>query len=179
MARRNSDLALPVTIALVVLGLSLAGVLPRADGLGLLLVVPLVTVCPGRAMVAALRVGHMDALARALLVLAVSLAWTLLVGLVLHVTPLGLSGPSFAGALAMIIVAWTVIARRRPRDVPSEPTASSMEAPPHDGRPAATRLLFAAAASMTLAAIAVSVWGARHVGRPLQSPDGRSGRAVQ
>lgn len=170
MTRRNSDLAVMVATSLLVVGLSLLGALPRADGLGLGLVLPFVVVCPGWALLAALGVERIDTLTRAIAVLAVGLAWTVLVGLLLHATPLGVGGSSFAAVLAAVVVGLAALAVRTRRHAAAEPPSS----PPDDGgRPAprpsvglVPRLLFVVAGCLAASAVALAVFGAHYVGQP-------------
>jgi uncharacterized membrane protein len=166
MARRNSDVVVSATLALVVAALSLAGVLPRSEGLGLVLVLPLVTVCPGATFLAALGAERMEPLTRTAAVLTLSLAWTLLLGLLLHATPVGLRASSFATALAVVVLTQTLIAIYRRRDAPSEPVSLQARTDSMEPEPVGPRLLFALAGALTVAAVALSVWGARNVGRP-------------
>jgi hypothetical protein len=85
----------------------------------------------------------------------------------LHLTPFGLGGPSFAVTLGAVVIAWTAIAIRRRREAPVAPTAAPAETRPvwALGPPVAARLVLAVAAGLTLAAVGLSVWGARHAGQ--------------
>ncbi len=145
--------------------------------LALLLVLPLVTVYPGYTVLAALGVEQMDPLVRSASVLATSLGWTVLGGLLLEQTAWGLGASSWAGFLLATTVGGAGVAVVRRRLV-HHPEARA-DLPPNSGAAvskdelARSRtavvlplFLFGVAGCLTLAAVAVAGWGARHAGQP-------------
>ena len=122
--RDEGDLDLVIILALAVAAL-VAVALPLPTPLRFLLALPLVLALPGYALVAALIPDNsLPLLERALIAGGASLALSILAGIVLAVTPIGLGPLQWALGLTGLSASLSALAWLRRRRVPPFPTGS-------------------------------------------------------
>lgn len=150
MNRKSTDLGIVVTVALIAVVVTFMGL--NSVALRTALALPLVLVLPGYSIMAAMFSRRAPSFAeRLLLSVGLSLAITVLGGLVLHLTPWGLQKYSWVSLLAGITLSGSALALMRRRgQVPTAPVRSA----PHFSLSQGLLLLLAAAVVLTAIGLA-------------------------